>query len=48
MEFVVFLLQLIDGEVLCVHGGLSPEIKTIDQVKLNICFYIFQFAVDKI
>lgn len=24
---------LIDGEVLCVHGGLSPEIRTIDQVR---------------
>lgn len=21
---------MIDGEVLCVHGGLSPEIRTID------------------
>lgn len=24
---------LIDGEVLCLHGGLSPEIKTIDQIR---------------
>lgn len=25
---------LIDGEVLCIHGGLSPEIKTIDQMRI--------------
>jgi len=25
---------LIDGEVLCVHGGLSPDIQTIDQIRL--------------
>jgi len=24
---------LIDGEVLCVHGGLSPEMRTIDQMR---------------
>lgn len=24
---------IIDGEVLCLHGGLSPEIRTIDQIR---------------
>lgn len=24
---------LIDNTILCVHGGLSPEIKTIDQMR---------------
>lgn len=26
------LQALIDGKVLCVHGGLSPDIRTLDQV----------------
>ena len=27
------LAAVIDGKVLCVHGGLSPDIRTIDQVR---------------
>jgi hypothetical protein len=26
--------QIIDGEVLCVHGGLSPDIRTLDQIRV--------------
>ncbi|KAI1974121.1 sporulation-induced protein [Ophidiomyces ophidiicola] len=25
---------IVDGKVLCVHGGLSPEIRTLDQVRI--------------
>jgi len=27
------LTALIDGKILCVHGGLSPDVKTIDQIR---------------
>jgi diadenosine tetraphosphatase ApaH/serine/threonine PP2A family protein phosphatase len=26
-------LQIVDGRVLCVHGGLSPEVRTLDQIR---------------
>jgi serine/threonine-protein phosphatase 6 catalytic subunit len=27
-------VQIIDGEVLCVHGGLSPDIRILDQIRV--------------
>lgn len=27
-------LKIIDGETLCVHGGLSPDIRTLDQIRI--------------
>jgi len=33
LVFCTKFLQLIDGRVLCIHGGLSPEIITLDQIR---------------
>ncbi len=32
---------LIDGKVLCVHGGLSPDLRTLDQVPALASFRAF-------
>ncbi|CAD8052324.1 unnamed protein product [Paramecium sonneborni] len=28
------LIALIEGQILCVHGGLSPDMRTIDQIRI--------------
>lgn len=31
---MMHIRQIIDGETLCVHGGLSPDIRTLDQIRV--------------
>ena len=36
------LQALIDGQILCVHGGLSPDLRTLDQVLIYLlCLGMF-------
>jgi serine/threonine-protein phosphatase 6 catalytic subunit len=28
------MTQIIDSSILCVHGGLSPDIRTLDQIRI--------------
>ena len=30
---ILLFIQIIDDQVFCVHGGLSPEINVLDQVR---------------
>lgn len=31
---------VVDGRVFCVHGGLSPNLQSIDQVRFNFCMLL--------
>jgi serine/threonine-protein phosphatase PP1-1/serine/threonine-protein phosphatase 6 catalytic subunit len=30
---VYFVNEIVDGRVLCVHGGLSPDVRSLDQIR---------------
>ena len=32
---IIMLRQLVDGKVFCVHGGLSPVLRTVDQIQVD-------------
>lgn len=33
LKYGTFPVQIIDGKILCVHGGLSPDVRTLDQIR---------------
>jgi len=42
------LSAIIDGKIFCVHGGLSPSIQTLDQIrtidrKQEVCIYLLYY-----
>ena len=34
------LSAIIDNQIFCVHGGLSPTITTLDQVRFGCCIHV--------
>ena len=34
VSFDTLMFQIVEDEVLCVHGGLSPYIKSLDQIRV--------------
>jgi hypothetical protein len=44
------LSAIIDGKIFCVHGGLSPSIQTLDQIrtidrKQEVCIYLLCYII---
>jgi len=44
------LSAIIDGKIFCVHGGLSPSIQTLDQIrtidrKQEVSFFLFNYSL---
>lgn len=40
---VMVTIQIIDEQILCVHGGLSPDIRTLDQVNAKVRSLILNY-----
>ena len=39
------IAAVVDGKILCIHGGLSPDIKTLDQIR--VCLLYTSDAADE-